>query len=380
VEPFELIEQSFRSAGADAVFDALLRRAREQRDAGLLFNARIMQVRHRLGLPLIQTEAVLDVSAEQRPAYEDAFREAAREAGGLCLAAGDIAGAWPFYRAIGEPAPVAAAIENFEDGENVERIIEIGFQEGVNPRKAFELILRHRGICSAISWAGAANDRETRHHCFRLLVRALYRELAASLTETIAAAEGAAPGTGRVADLIAGRDWLFEGNSSYVDSTHLASVLRFAPELEDEQSLRMALEMAEYGCHLAPMFHFRGDPPFEDIYGDHAMYLRGVLREDVDGAIAHFRGKGDAEVLIDVLVRLGRCAEAIQEFRTRFPHPSPTPMNCPSLAQLCQIAEDYAALKDLSLERNDVLGFAAGVIQLGGPEARRTVTSSSSRS
>ena len=52
-----------------------------------------------------------------------------------------------------------------------------------------------------------------------------------------------------VAELIAGRDWLFEGMSSYVDSTHLVSVLRFAPELEDPEMLRMVCEMAEYGRH-----------------------------------------------------------------------------------------------------------------------------------
>jgi hypothetical protein len=371
VGPFESIEQSFCTGGPDAVFDVLAGRARELRDAGLLFNARILQVRHRLGLPLIQTEPVLDVSPEQRPVYEAAFREAAREAGGLCLDRGDIAGAWPFFRAIGEPAAVAAAIENFEDGENVERIIEIGFQEGVNPRKAFELILRHRGICSAISWAGAARDRETRLPCIRLLVHALYRELANSLTETITAAEGSAPSSGRIADLINGRDWLFEGNSSYTDSTHLASVLRFAPELEDEESLRMALEMADYGCRLAPMFHFRGDPPFEDIYRDHAIYLRGLLGEDLEGVIAHFRAKGDDEVFIDLLVRLGRTGEAIQEFQARFPDPATTPMNCPSLAQLCQIAGDYSALRDLSREREDVLSFAAGVIQAAHPTSTR---------
>jgi len=366
VEHFELIERAFHSGGAPAVFELLLERAREERNPRLLFDARIMQVRRQLGLPLIQTEPVLDISEEQRPVYEAAFREAAREAGGLCLAAGDIAAAWPYFRAIGEHAPVAAAIENFEDGENVERIIEIAFQEGVHPRKGFELILRHRGLCSAIGWAGSASDYRSRQECLGLLAQALYRELAASLAETIAAAEGAAPTIARVGDLIAGRDWLFEGNSSYTDSTHLASVLRFAPELEDVDSLRMMLEMAEYGCRLAPMFHFRGDPPFEDIYVDHAVYLRALTGGDAEAAIAHFRGKAAGEVLIDLLVRLGRTAEAIAIFQEYFPDPNAAPMNCPSLLQLCQIAQDYTALRGLAQQRGDVLGFAAGVMQSVG--------------
>src|SRR5204862_1843291 len=143
--------------------------------------------------------------------------------------------------------------------------------------------------------------------------------LAASLKATIAATEGAAPETDRVAELIAGRDWLFEGNSYYVDSTHVASVLGFSPELEDAPSLRMALEMADYGERLCPMYHFRGDPPFDQIYRDHAIYLRALLGEDAEGAIAHFRAKASeprdaapAEVLIELLMRLDRHAEAIR--------------------------------------------------------------------
>src|SRR3977135_1299565 len=115
---FELVEQTFRSEGPDGVFDLLIRKAREDKDHRMLFGARIMQVRHRTGLPLIETESVLDLAGEQRTAYEAAFRDAAREAGALCLAAGDIPSAWAYFKAIGEPAPVAAAIENVTEGEN----------------------------------------------------------------------------------------------------------------------------------------------------------------------------------------------------------------------------------------------------------------------
>lgn len=366
---FDLIEEAFRSGGPAAVFDLLLRRAREDKDARGLFDARILQVRHQLGLPLIQTEPVLDLTPEQRPPYEAAFRDAAREAGDLCLAAGDIPGAWPYFHAIGEPAPVAAAIEEFKDGESVSRIIEIAFQEGVNRRKGFELILQHRGLCNAITWFQSNHDYHSRQECLRLLVQALYGELASSLSAAIAAAEGSQT-SNRVADLIAGRDWLFEGMSSYTDSTHLASILRFAPELEDSETIRMAIEMADYGQRLDAMFHFRGDPPFENIYLDYGVYLRALLGEQADAAIAHFRekiipdeGTSAAEVLIDLLVRLERYGEAIQASLEYFPDPAVAPMNCPNLLQLCQMAGDYTALRTLARQREDILGFTAGVIQ-----------------
>jgi hypothetical protein len=370
---FELLEETWRSDGPGAVFDRLIRKAREDKDSRVLFGARMMQVRHRLGLPLIETDPVLDLGVE-RPAYEMAFREAAREAGELLLAEGDIIGAWPYFKAIGELAPVAAAIENAKQGENLDRVIEIAFQEGVNPRKGFELILEHRGICSAITWFGYNRDFGSRQVCLRLLVRTLYCQVASALKETIASAEGAGPQTNSVAELIAGRAWLFEGTSSYTDSTHLTSVLRFAPELEDAGTLQMALELAEYGLCLDPMFHFRGDPPFENTYLDHAVYLRALLGQDVEAAIAHFRQKagppaaipGDtapAEVLIDLLVQLKRYAEAIQASVVYLPDANSTPVSCPSALQLCQMAGDYATLRSLARQSEDLLGFVAGVIQ-----------------
>jgi len=380
-QTFESLREAFRSEGAGAAFGLLIRTAREKKNSRVLFGARIMQARHRLGLPLIETEPALPLADAPRADYEAAFREAAREAGELLLEAGDIAGAWPYFKAIGEPAPVAAAIENAGAGEQLDRVIEIAFQEGVNPRKGFELILAHHGICRAISWFGASRDDASRQHCLRLLVRTLYGQIAAAMKETIAATEDAAPLTGNPAtasltELMEGRAWLFEGNSSYTDSTHLSSVLRFAPELEDAETQRMALELAEYGLRLAPMFQFRGDPPFEDPYADTAWYLKALLGEDAGGAIAHFREKAEpspeypeytapAEVLIELLVRLGRYWEAIDVSLECLPAEPAGPLNCPSVLQLCQMAGEYGKLCSLAGERGDLLGFVAGVVQGG---------------
>jgi hypothetical protein len=360
-DEFPGIEEAFRSGGAEAVFDLLTRRAREERNFRVLFDTGMMRVRHRLGLPLIETGPVSELTAEQRPAYETAFREAAREAGELCLAGGDIVSAWPYFKAIGEHAPLAAAMENVTGGESLDRVIEIAFQEGVNPRRGFELILEHHGICSAITWFGSIRDSRNRAECLRILVASLYREIAGALKRTITSAENAEPQTDRIADLIAGRDWLFEGMSTYTDATHLTSILRFAPELEDDASLRMALEMAEYGQRLDPMYHFRGDPPFEETYRDSAVYLKTLLGEDVEAGVAHFRAKITrpedalaAEVLINLLSLLHRYPEAIQVSIEYLPEAS---------LQLCQLAGDYATLRNVARQREDAVGFAAGIIQ-----------------
>jgi hypothetical protein len=263
-------------------------------------------------------------------------------------------------------------LKKIEGGEQLDRVIEIAFHEGVNPRKGFELILEQHGICRAITLFGNHRDYATRQYSLQLLVRTLYEQLRASLRETIVSVEGAAPENASLAELIAGRPWLFEGNSSYVDSTHLSVLLRFTPELEDPESLRMAVEMADYGQCLAPMFHFRGDPPFEGTYADHAIYLRALLGESVDQAVAHFRKKAaetdprdttPVEVLIELLVRLRRYAEAIQASLEFFPDSSAMPRSCASAIQLCQMAGDYRQLRNLARERGDLLAFSAAVIQ-----------------
>jgi hypothetical protein len=358
---FAEIQEAFRTNGAEAVFDLLIHDARETGNFRVLFDASILRVRHRLGLPLIETEPVADLTPEQRTVYETAFREAARDAGELCLANGDIVNAWPYFKAIGERGQIAAAIDRFDGGENLDRVIEIAFQEGANPRKGFELVLEHRGICSAITWFGGLTDREARQAGLRLLVQSLYREIADALKHTITQREGAEPPSDRIAELIAGRDWLFEGMSTYADATHVTAILRYAPELEDEASLRLAVDLAEYAQRLDPMYHFRGDPPFEDTYRDIGVYLKALVGEDVDAGIAHFRARIaspqdalGAEVLINLLSRLKRYAEAIQISLEFLPEAS---------LQLCQQAGDYSKLGAIAEERNDTVAFAAAIIQ-----------------
>src|SRR5262249_5107336 len=158
------------------------------------------------------------------------------EVGALFLKEGNIPRAWPYFRAIGETAPVADAIAKFEETENVEPIIEIAFLERVNPYKGFQMILSNYGICRAITSFAQFPSREGRDEALRLLVRTLYGELLESLRRVIAREEGSAPETDSVTALIGGRDWLFEGNSYYVDTSHLTSVIRYSLDLNDRES------------------------------------------------------------------------------------------------------------------------------------------------
>ena len=382
---FERVQQILRSDGPEAGFDLLADEFRREKNYPLLFEARRMKKRHELGLPLIEVETP-EMPEQKARAYETTLVQAAREAGHLFLADGDIARAWPYFRAIGEPGPVAAAIEQVSPSEGLDRIIEIAFFEQVHPRKGFELLLENFGICRAITMLGQYPGPVGRQDCIRMLVRSLHADLLGNLKRVIAEQEGQSPDTKSVTELTVGRDWLFGEYSSHIDSTHLASILPSTLELDDRETLLLALELAEYGDLLSPMFRYRSEPPFENSYQDHAFYLRALLGDDLDSAIAHFRNKAvqadpqedsrPAQAVVGLLARLGRYDDAIEVSLAYLRDHDPSQIACPSVLQLCQLAGDHRRLMEVARDKGDLLSFAAAVLQ-AEPEPPRPPSSPS---
>ena len=371
---FELVEQALESGGSEAVFDVVLEKLCSEKNYPLVFEARLMQKRNELGLPLIQVESAPDLPEKTQSAYQQATVDAAREVGSLFLADGHIPSAWPYFRAIGESGPVAEAIERIEPQEGIDAVIEIAFYEGANPSKGFELILANYGICRAITTYGQYPGTEGRDDCARLLLGTLHGELMGTLKRVVADQEGSAPETNSISELISGRDWLFENNGYYIDSSHVASVVQLSLELEDPQVLKLALELADYGKRLSSLFQYKGDPPFQNIYQDHAVYLRALLGEDQDGAVGHFRKKVEesppdgeesvpAQVLVGLLARLERYPEAIEVSAKYLADVAPGELVCPSLPQLCQQAGAYKKLGILSRQQGDLLSYTAAALQ-----------------
>ena len=371
---FELVEEALESGGSKAAFDVVLDKLRSEKNYPLLFEARLMQKRHELGLPLIQVESAPDLPEKTQSAYQQATVDAAREVGSLFLADGHIPSAWPYFRAIGESTSVAEAIEQIEPQEGIDAIIEIAFYEGANPSKGFELILANYGICRAITTYGQYPGTEGREDCARLLVGTLHSELLGTLKRVVSDQEGSAPETDSISELIRGRDWLFEGNGYYIDSSHVASVVQLSLELEDRQILKLVLELADYGKRLSSLFQYKGDPPFQNIYEDHAVYLQALLGEDEEGAVEHFRTKVEesppngeesvpAQVLVGLLARLGRYPEAIEVSSEHLADVPSSELVCPSLPQLCQQAGAYKKLGILSRQQGDLLSYTAAALQ-----------------
>ena len=135
-DAFEEVKEALRSGGSQAGFEFLADKFLKERNYPALFEARLMRKRHELDLPLIDTPNAVEMSEDKRQAFDTGCVAAAREVGGLFLADGDILRAWPYYRAIGESAPVAEAIENIDHDDVNDAILEIAFYERVHPGRA----------------------------------------------------------------------------------------------------------------------------------------------------------------------------------------------------------------------------------------------------
>jgi hypothetical protein len=385
---FPWIERLLQNGDAGAALEQLGDRFRRDKQYRGLFDARLMQRRLELGLPLVSTPAISDVPEELQQAYQDASVQAAREVGELILADRNIPHAWPYFRAIGDTGPILKALDTFdvadadtpESQEALGAAIQIAFHEGVHPRKGFELILKHYGLCRAITMFGAYPRQDGRRESLRLLVRSLHGQLVDNLKGAISDAGSAPLESDSIAALIEGRDWLFENNAQHTDSSHIGPVLRLSAELDDTETLRLAVEIADYGRRLGPLFQYSDDPPFERVYEDRGVYLRALLGEDVEQAIKHFDDKAaasdpdrdgtrPAEVLVELLIRLARYDDAIKVFRRYLIDAGSEGLACPSLLQLYQMAGDFEQLKEVAKQQSDPLSYMAALIQ--GQRAER---------
>jgi hypothetical protein len=376
---FDELERTFVSQGPAEAIKLLCSRLRNERDYNGLFYALLLKKRHELGVSTIPTGPAQDLPASVHDTYEEGIRHAARHVGQLCLDEGNIAGAWPYFRMLGEPAPVAAALGKHQPDENddVQQLVHIAFYEGANPRRGFDWIIERFGICNAITTLGSqdlGHPPEVRQYCIRRVVRSLYDELRERLRHAVASQEGKEPANTSIPELIAGRDWLFQDEFAHVDVSHLSSAVQMSVNLDPCDELKMARELCVYGSRISPRLRYPADPPFEDQYRDYGVYLAILAGDKVEEGIAHFRKKADeadpetigtypAQVLVNLLLRLGRLDEALAVARRHLAAADGRQISCPSIGELCQRAKDYRTMAEVAREQGDAVHFVAGLIE-----------------
>ncbi len=386
-ESFAELEGAFQSGGAEGALARLAEQFRERGDYHALFDARLMQARRRLGLPIILGAPLDELDEPVRDQVENAYLEACREAGWLLWNGGNYREAWMYLRPLGENGRVVDALARVEPTEDVlPTLIDIALHEGVAPAHGYKLVLDHYGTCNAIT----AFDTEMGRHNRRQqqlaaghLVRRLNEELKANLLADMMRRESTAAGapamkleSHSLPELLEGRDELFAENNYHVDTSHLAATMRIARIVEEPAVLQLAWELTEYGRCLSSTLQLTGDEPFEDVYPSHGLFFAAQLGRQVDGSLAYFReravkadidaaGTASPETYIVLLVRLGRFKEALDAHIRLLPAGVATTGFAPTLLELARLCGDYDRLQAVCRERGDLLGFAAGMLAKG---------------
>jgi len=373
------LQQVLQREGVRAALENLARQLREGKRYHELFEALKMRVRHDLGLPLSYSDSGDELDEATRAKLEDGLLNACREVGVALLREGAIREGWMYLRPVGDrklAATELAQISTTED--NVEQLVEVALHEGVDPGRGFALVLERHGTCNAITTYEslvARQGKAAQQAAAGLLVEHVHRDLLATVRADIARREGQDPTEQTLGELVAQRPWLFGEHSYHLDTTHLASTVRASRVLEDQRLLRLAVDLTEYGRRLNPQFRYKGEPPFEDLYPASALYLRALLGEGVEEAVAFFREKAESlssvdhgtlpvEAYVQLLDRLGRRSEAIGaliSFVER--QPEAAAQVVPLMLDLAQRGGDFGALIEYCRQHGDLLGFATALLQ-----------------
>jgi len=349
-----------------------------------LFDLRLIQERRRLGLPLDRRTPIDDVEEPLRSQVEAGYLAACREVGEMLLEAGRLREAWMYLRPAGDKFAVRQRLAQVVlDDERADELIELALFEAVDPERGYAWLLGRNGTCNAITTLDGMSQQlgvEDLKACAGVLVRHVYRELAGNLRGHLTKLKGSAPSNLSVIELIDQHPELLAGGNYHLDVSHLGSTVRYARLLTEPSLVTKALEMAEYGSRLPAELQYPGDAPFEDLFPAHRLLFRATLGREVDEALNYFadkaraagddpRGAGAVETYLILLARTGRADEALRAYAELVPTERELSVHAPTLLELAQASGEWELYEQICRDRNDVLGFAAGVLARGASPA-----------
>jgi len=379
-DAFAALEE-LQQQSPEVVLERLIETLTAQKNYHRLFDALLMQKKQSMGLEVLQPTSFDNVPDEQKKEFEEAYIEAARKVGNLFLNEKMYSDAWLYFQTIQEPEPLAEALNKINPRtvpeDKVEELIQVCVYEGANPEKGFAIMLQVNGICNTITVFDQMNAQlnpESRKKIAQLLVDQLYADLVQSLQYHVQQKMPIAPPADNLRELMAGRDWMFEGGSYHIDVSHLNSVVRFARLLsEDDPYLPKVIELCEYGSRLDEQFQYPGETPFEDFYPAHMHFFKALVGDENDQnlAIGYFEKKLEMEpdeddkqmiayVLIDLLTRLKQNERAIklaETYLSQFEDP-----NTFSFTSLCRETDHLDVLQKVARNKGDLVTFAGALL------------------
>ncbi len=375
---FEKLDLSLSQQGALAAANTLVEELRSAKKHRELFEAIKMKHRLSLGLTAVGLEGDPPLTEQQQDVLERGLIEACREVGVALLANGQFEEGWMYMRPVGDREAAAKAIEQVPvTPDNLDVIIQLLVHEGVDIARGTRLSLEQRGTCNTITMLEsvvAMRGRADQQKGVSELVRHVHAELLASVRADFERRQGKPPVGDSISEVLASiPGWLKDG-SYHLDTSHLASTVRFARVLDDREFLALAHDLSEYGRQLHPQYQYPGDEPFGDLYASSSAFFAVLLGKQVEFGLRLFLQKAESldpqehgtiaiETYADLLARVNRPADAIAFLIKRMPQGMRPCGVAPSLLELSQQANDFSLMLDQAKTRGDAVGYAAAILQ-----------------
>jgi hypothetical protein len=362
------------------MLDEMVGHFRDSRSPMELFEALKMRIRDKLGLPLVSNENEPSRPEDVERQLEVGLLDACREAGTMLIEDGRVGEGWMYLRPTGDTQLAKDLISKLEiTEENYEDMIQVLLHEGIDVARGYQAVLDQQGTCNSITlYEQALNNRSKadQRAAARCLLNHLHSELCELVRGDIARREAPAGDDETLAEMIEQRRWILSDGGYHLDTTHLSSTVRIATVLEDEESLRKAWELTQYGRRLHHQFQYPGDEPFVDFYPAYTAFYAILLGENVDAGLKVFErkarsvdttehGTAAVETYVDLLDRIGRHQEAIDIAIELAPKDLPPQRIVPMLIEIASRVPEstsqdgWQSILDYCRKHNDILGYAA---------------------
>jgi hypothetical protein len=381
---FENLQKKADSEGPLAAVELLVEHFRSTSQYNELFESLKMRNRLRNGFSAVARDNDPPYSAEHAERLERGLIEACREVGIGLLKTGNLQDGWMYMRAVGDNIAAREALAgNIIDSENLDAYLSIYIQDGVDIQRGVELTLEHRGTCNTITMLEsmiAMRDRKDQQAGVGPLVRHLHAELLESIRADLARRKlppskvEPPSNLGPIAALLNAYPMLVDDGSYHLDTSHVASTVRFARVLDDREDLMLALDLARYGRQLHTQYQYASEEPFQDLYLMSSYFFSVLLGDNVEACLKPFLQKAESldinehgsigiETYVDLLSRIGRHEEALQFLLKRMPRGTRPFGVAPSLLELSSLSRNFQPMLQQSQQRNDLLGYAAALLQ-----------------
>ena len=391
IDLFELLLTTTREDGPAAAASLLVEEMRREEKYPELFEALKMLHRIELGLPAVHTDLAGGHSSTQQEAMSPELQDqldkkllaSCTEVGTALMRKGNLQEGWMYMRAVGDRQATADAMRDVPvTQDNLDTVLGLLVHEAIDVGRGTRLSLDMRGTCNTITMMDSVvsmRGRADQQAAVGTLVEHLHSELLSSLKADIVGREKSDASSSvhsatSLEVLLSTRPTLLRDGTYHLDTTHLASTVRFARILDNRHQLRLAADIAQYGRQLHSQYQYPSEEPFADLYPMSLAMFRALLGEHVEEALKMFLQKAESldpqehgtvaiETYADLLTRVGRPAEAMHFLMRKMPRGMRPFGIAPSLLELAEASHDFQPMLNHAKERGDLVGFAAALLQ-----------------